>query len=167
MKYLITVLVGAAAITAAVTTAIAQAHRAFNGDVSLTPYLYGYGAAALLLLLALVMAIDASRQESKRVPPPPAVHQENKQTVTQEFHFGASSSPRTVTSELDETAKRIVEFMKTTHPHSAYKADEIATGLNLTKPHTSEKLKNIGPESGVRPIKTDQETLWMFDDPEL
>jgi hypothetical protein len=48
-----------------------------------------------------------------------------------------------------------------------YEAEEIAAEFNLTKSRASEKLKNMGPEGGVRPIKTDQETLWMFDDPEL
>jgi hypothetical protein len=65
MKYLTPVLVGGAAITAAVTTAIAQAHGVFNGHASLMPYLYAYGASAVLLLLAVAMAIHAGRQESK------------------------------------------------------------------------------------------------------
>jgi hypothetical protein len=65
MKYLIPVLMGGAAISVTITTAVAQAHGAFTGNASLKPYLYGYGAAATLLLIALIVAINAGRQESK------------------------------------------------------------------------------------------------------
>ena len=60
MKYLTPVLVGGAAITAAITTAIAQAHGAFNGRVPPTPYFYGYAAAVVLLLIAAAIAMSAT-----------------------------------------------------------------------------------------------------------
>lgn len=113
MKYLIPVLVGGAAITAAVTTAIAQAHQVFNGNAPLTPYLYGYGAAALLLLLAVVVAVNASRQESKSQAPPPApppveVHQDNKPIIKQEanpqFYFGSEFFQRKVDIDSPPTS---------------------------------------------------------------
>jgi hypothetical protein len=66
MKYLIPVLLTGATIIVAVTTALAQAHGAFNGRVPWTPYLYGYGAAAVLFLIAAAMAVNAHRQERPR-----------------------------------------------------------------------------------------------------
>jgi hypothetical protein len=61
MKYLIPVLAGGATITAAITTAVAQAHGAFSGQTPLRPYLVGYGVAAVLLVSAGVIAL---RRES-------------------------------------------------------------------------------------------------------
>ncbi|MBZ5667309.1 MAG: hypothetical protein LAO30_22245 [Acidobacteriia bacterium] len=81
MKYLIPVFIGGATITAAITTAVAQAHGAFIGNVSRTPYLVCYGVSAVLLLIAVVFGINAHRQESPHVvgtllplsaSPPPA-----------------------------------------------------------------------------------------------
>jgi hypothetical protein len=65
MKYLIPVLAGGATITAAITTAIAQAHSAFSGQASLRPYLMSYAVAASLLIAAGVIAIDSHRRESR------------------------------------------------------------------------------------------------------
>lgn len=61
MKYLIPVLVGGATITAAITTAFAQAHGAFAGQTPIRHYLPGYIVAATLLLTAAVIAL---RRES-------------------------------------------------------------------------------------------------------
>lgn len=57
MKYLIPVLAGGATITAAITTAVAQAHGALSGQTSLRPYLGGWGIAAVLLVSAGVIAL--------------------------------------------------------------------------------------------------------------
>jgi hypothetical protein len=84
MKYLIPVLVGAATINVAVTTALAQANGAFNERVPLTPYLYGYGAALILLMIAGIVAMQAAKQEKSL--PPPSIHQTNEQTVKQEVN---------------------------------------------------------------------------------
>jgi hypothetical protein len=64
MKYLIPVVLGGAAAVVAITNAVAQAHGAFNGHSSLTPFLLGYGVAGALLLLAGAFAINAHRQDS-------------------------------------------------------------------------------------------------------
>jgi hypothetical protein len=64
VKYLIPVLAGGATITAAITTAVAQAHGALSGQSSLKPYLVGYGAAIVLLAIAGVIALNSHRQES-------------------------------------------------------------------------------------------------------
>jgi hypothetical protein len=69
MKYLIPVVLGGAAAVVAITDAVAQAHGAFNGRSSLTPFLLGYGVAGALLLLALAFAINAHRQESLEQKP--------------------------------------------------------------------------------------------------
>jgi hypothetical protein len=61
MKPLIPVLVGSAAITAAITSAFAQAHGAFAGQTAIRHYAPGYGVAAALLLAAGVIAL---RRES-------------------------------------------------------------------------------------------------------
>lgn len=82
MKYLIPVFVGVATITAAVTTALAQAHGAFNGRVALTPFLYGYGSAVILVVTAVVMAVRTSKQEKPTPHPTPVQHTE--QGVTQQ-----------------------------------------------------------------------------------
>jgi len=66
MKYLIAVLAGGATITAAITTAVAQAHGAFSGQTSLRPYLV-YGVAAVLLVIAGVIAIRREIPSSEGV----------------------------------------------------------------------------------------------------
>jgi hypothetical protein len=63
MKYLIPVFVGGAAITAAITTALAH---------SLTLHLCGYGAAVVLLVIASVLAVNAHREERKKDAAPPS-----------------------------------------------------------------------------------------------
>ena len=66
MKYLIPVIVAGATIIVAGTTAIAHASGAFSGHASLTPYLYGYGAAVVLLVVATSVAIVNARQERQK-----------------------------------------------------------------------------------------------------
>jgi hypothetical protein len=80
MKYLIPVIVGLAAATVVITTALAQAHQAFTGQVPLTPYLYGYAAALVLLLIAAAMALRAAKQEKLSQTPSalPRIHIENR-----------------------------------------------------------------------------------------
>jgi len=60
MKYLVSVVVGAAVVTVAITTAIANFRHASPLQ---PPYIYGYGFAVLLLLAAGIIAIVISRQE--------------------------------------------------------------------------------------------------------
>jgi hypothetical protein len=60
MKYLVPVVVGAAVMTAAITTAIAQSQHAYPFAF---PYLYGYGFAMLFLVMATVIAMISSRLE--------------------------------------------------------------------------------------------------------
>jgi hypothetical protein len=64
MKYLIPVVLGGAAAVVTITNVVAQAHGAFNGRSSLTPFLVSYGVAGSLILLAVAFAINAHRQES-------------------------------------------------------------------------------------------------------
>ncbi len=66
MKYIIPVILAGATIIVAITTALAQAHGAFNGRTSLTPYIVGYGAAIVLLAFAGGLAIANSRHEKER-----------------------------------------------------------------------------------------------------
>jgi hypothetical protein len=168
MKHIVPVILGVAAILAGLTIAIINEGHYLKGYGWALPYLLAL--IVLLVVLATVILLANSRAEREKKtesPPPPNVHQVNKQTITQEFHFGAFGPNRTEAVELSETAKRIRAFMKSAHPHSAYKADEIATEFNLTKSHADGELKKLVTEGWARPIKTDQETLWMFDDPEL
>src|SRR5947207_5084622 len=66
MKNLIPVLMGAAAIIAAITSAVAQAHGAFIGNAWLRPpYVYGYAATAILSLIAIITGINTNRAEDK------------------------------------------------------------------------------------------------------
>jgi hypothetical protein len=65
MKYLIPVMATGAAIIAAVTTAVAQAHGVFTGQSALKPYLYGYAASVAMLAIAAVLALSAHKQERK------------------------------------------------------------------------------------------------------
>jgi hypothetical protein len=72
-----------------------------------------------------------------------------------------------VAAEPDETATSIRAFLKSAHPNSAYKTDEIATEFNLTKSRAWAELKKLQVEGWARPVETDQGTLWMFYDVEL
>ncbi len=67
MKYLIPVLACGATITAAITTAVAQAHGALSGQTSLKPYLVGYGVAGVLLVSAGVIAMRREIPSSEGV----------------------------------------------------------------------------------------------------
>lgn len=65
MKYLIPVLVGAATITVAVTTGLAQAKGALTWhDMWKPPFVYGYGAAGVLLLIAITIVMNTARNEN-------------------------------------------------------------------------------------------------------
>jgi uncharacterized protein YhhL (DUF1145 family) len=169
MKYIVPVILTVTAMLAGVTIAIINESHNFKGYAWAVPYL----AALIFLLLVLAISIvifNSRAEREKKTEPhtPTTVHQENRQEFNPQFNpqIVIGGSPA-VAAELNETAKRIRAFMKSAHPHSAYKADEIATELNLTKSHAQGELKNLATEGWARPIKTDQETLWMFYDPEL
>jgi hypothetical protein len=82
MKYLITVLMGAATITVAVTTALAQAKGALSWHAMWKPpFVYGYGAAGVLLLIAIATSIRAIKQESKPASSEKLADAKHKQNV--------------------------------------------------------------------------------------
>jgi len=176
MKYLIPVLVGGATITVAITTALAQAHGAFNGHVSLVPYLYGYGAAAVLLVIASVLAMNAHRQEEKKdaAPPPiPSPVQENTQTVSQHFspqfnpqiHIGYPAAHKA--PEPDDDAIAILGFMRRVRPAGYHEVEKIATALNLTVQRTWDVLVKLEKEGRVDRASADQAfkgALWRLDE---
>jgi hypothetical protein len=104
MKNIVPVILGVAAILAGLTIAIINEGHYLKGYGWALPYLLTL--IVLLVVLATLILLANSRAEREKkieIPPPPTVHQENKQTVTQEFYFG-TSDPRTLATEPDETA---------------------------------------------------------------
>jgi hypothetical protein len=64
-------------------------------------------------------------------------------------------------------AKRVLSFMKRTHPTSYYKTDEIALGLKLTIRKTWDALERLEGEEKVNRISVDQAiggSLWALDE---
>jgi hypothetical protein len=60
MKYTVPVFIGAAVMTVAITTALAQYNHAFPLT---TPYLYGYVFALCLMIVTAILAFGIARQE--------------------------------------------------------------------------------------------------------
>lgn len=165
MKYLIPVLVGGAAITAAITTAIAQGHGALNGHALLMPpYVYGYGAAAVLLVIASVLAVNAHRQEENRdaatgrnpLPLPVTVHQENKQEFNPRLEFnptiqiGASADTALAAQEKLSHENLILVSMREQHQKKPpgqrsliYHIEGIASATHLTMEKAREALESL------------------------
>ena len=68
---------------------------------------------------------------------------------------------------LWRTSKRVLDFMKRTHPATYYKADEIATALKLTFRKTWDALEKLERENKVSRDSVDQAiggALWMLNE---
>jgi len=68
---------------------------------------------------------------------------------------------------LSRTAKRVVDFMKRTHPATYYKVDEIAAALKLTIHKTWDALEKLESEKKVKRDSVDQAVggaLWMLNE---
>jgi hypothetical protein len=149
MKYLIPVFVGGAAITVAVTTALAQAHGALNGRVPLAPYLYGYGAALVLLVIAGIMALKAAKEE--KTTPSPAPVQHNEQRVIQEanpkqeqhVHIGSdlfqTKPARLVVHTAKSEQQPNIQFVEIKNVDGSF-TETIVHGLPLTERKTTAAL---------------------------
>jgi hypothetical protein len=180
MKYLIPVLVGGATITVTITTAITQVHGAFDGHVSLTPYLWGYGAAAVLLVIAAVLAANVHRQEKKKdavmpPPPPPSVVQKNIQSIDfkpeQHIHINAPD-PRSARLEQEHARnlhheKLVNDFLERhRQPDRAvpHRVEEVAPQISLTEQETADTFGRLFEKDivGRMRINEDKWDFWYW-----
>lgn len=162
MKYLIPVLVGAASIFAAITTAVASSEGAFAGHAPLTPYFWGYAASGILLAIATLLGILSSKREEPKLPMPISVHQENKQE--QNVYVGLHDQKREQEElKLEEVA---ISFMRREHPARGYRATEIAAGLGIQPHEALAILDRLLKKQRVFPISGEYGNdgeIWMLE----
>ena len=83
--------------------------------------------------------------------------------------LGITTYRRIEVLRLWRTAKRVLAFMKATHPTKPYRIDEIATALKATIRKVSNALKKLETENRVRSISVDETIdgkLWLLDEME-
>src|SRR5438045_3805257 len=120
-----------AAMLNAIATAILNANHVFEGRAWIAWCLYG--ATALLLAWAGTNAIVTSRREQEKASPPPAitpVHQENKQTVTQNVRVSYEGIAES--KELSEIEKKVLEILKR-RPNGYFDIEGISSEVSLSK----------------------------------
>jgi hypothetical protein len=83
--------------------------------------------------------------------------------------LGITTYRRIEVLRLWRTARRVLAFMKTTHPTKPYTIDGIAAALKTNFRKTSEALSKLQSQNSVRSISVDETIdgkLWLLDEME-